>query len=251
MRVRSPASPALSATTSGCVLHVVAARDPRLRVRIAVREQLTFAGDDERVALRRRRGCDRPCATALRGSAGRPASRRASSFRRTATIAVGRRSSSTEKREIRTPSIVEALRAGHASRSACRAGSRRSAAPFSSRSVSSLNSGNCKTKFLRMRSCCHCCKAGLLQVGGDRLEDVDAAGDVQLDLLGHLAGDVQVAQDDRLLGAGAQRIRPTRRRSRAAARRPPPPSAARSGWKSWSLRRNEAVYRCFRSTARS
>ena len=37
--------------TSGWLLHVVAAGDARLRRRVAVREQLAVAGDDQRVAL--------------------------------------------------------------------------------------------------------------------------------------------------------------------------------------------------------
>ena len=45
-------------------------------------------------------------------------------------------------------------------------------------------------------------EACLLQVGGYRFEDLDAADHVQLDLLGRAAGDVDVPLDDGLLGAG-------------------------------------------------
>jgi hypothetical protein len=48
-------------------------------------------------------------------------------------------------------------------------------------------------------------QAGLLKVGGDGVEDLDAAGDVELDLFGDAPGDVQVAVDDGLLRAAADR----------------------------------------------
>ena len=44
-------------------------------------------------------------------------------------------------------------------------------------------------------------EACLLQVGRHRFENVHTAGDVQLDLLGHLARDIQVAENDRFLRA--------------------------------------------------
>jgi hypothetical protein len=47
-------------------------------------------------------------------------------------------------------------------------------------------------------------EAGLLQIGADGLENLHAAGNVQLDLFSHLAGNVEVADDNSLLGAAPQ-----------------------------------------------
>ena len=143
--------------------HVVAARHARLRVGIAVREQLALVGDDERVALRRRRGCGRPSATALRGSTGRRAS--------PARIVVEpnrddrRRQKIVVDRERRHENAldVERLPSRARSPSAFRGGSRRSAAPFSSSSVSSLNSGNSQDEVLEDAVLLPPLKAGLLR----------------------------------------------------------------------------------------
>ncbi len=79
------------------------------------------------------------------------------SLRRTATTAVGRRSSSTENRDISAPSMVTPSDPGTLT-----VGRPRLldtvGRPSSSSSVSSRYSGNSSTKFLRMRSCCHGCR---------------------------------------------------------------------------------------------
>ncbi len=56
-----------------------------------------------------------------------------------------------------------------------------------------------------MRSCCAAVEAGVLQVGGERLEELGVGRDVAADFLGGARGDVQVAGDDRVARAALER----------------------------------------------
>ena len=57
-------------------------------------------------------------------------------------------------------------------------------------------------------------EAGVLQVGGERLEEIGVAGDVAADFSGGARGDVDVAGDDRVAGAALERDDRDRRRRR-------------------------------------
>ena len=75
-------------------------------------------------------------------------------LRRSARTDVGNRSSSTEKRDISAPSMFTPSDPGTLTVGGLRLLDT-VARPFSSSSVSSRYSGNSRTKFLRIRSCCH------------------------------------------------------------------------------------------------
>ena len=150
---RPRASPA-TCWTSGVVAHVVAARHTRLRIRVAMRQQQAFVGDDERIPW---------SPTRMRSTIRHIASRFKSPDEPSAALAVvetdgddrGRQQVVVD-REARHQRALDgdALRSGHADSGVPRRLDTMGR-PFSSSSVSSRYSGNSSTKFLRMRSCCH------------------------------------------------------------------------------------------------
>ena len=58
---------------------------------------------------------------------------------------------------------------------------------------------------MRIRSCWRWVEAGVLQIGGERLQQLGVGDDVAADFLGGAGGDVLVAGDDRFAGAALQR----------------------------------------------
>ena len=89
-----------------------------------------------------------------------------------------------------------------------------------------------------MRSCCAAVEAGVLQVGGERLEQLGVGDDVAADFLGGAGGDVLVAVDHRLAGAALQREDRDDAVGDAAAR---PPRSARSSAKRVAMWRTRSV----------
>ena len=128
--------------TSGCAAHVVAARDARFRVRVAVREQLAFVGDDERVAvLADANAVDHPPHLFEVQPADEPAAAVAvhepnRDDRRRQQVVVDREARhqrAVDVRRLPSPGRVDGGRAERLDTIGC---------PLSSSSVSSLNSGN-------------------------------------------------------------------------------------------------------------
>ena len=100
-----------------------------------------------------------------------------------------------------------------------------------------------------MRSCCHCVEAGVLQVGGERLEQLGVGDDVAADFLGGARGDVQVAvrRPTRGCRAGARGSRRCRRRAAAATAASASSSAKRVAM--WRIRIAMRQFRLARSVS--
>ena len=135
---------------------------------VAVREQLAFAGDDERVALLADADAvDHPPHLLEVQTADEPPVAVRVSLRRTATMAVGSRSSSTEKRDISAPSMSTPSEPGTVTRGRAEAARDRGPAVFVEQRQL-LELGELEDEVLEDAILLPGLEAGLLQVGARR-----------------------------------------------------------------------------------
>ena len=220
---------ARAAANSGWRAHVARLRDERLLVGIAVRDQLAVGRDDQREAVvadadlidhpphfLEAELADEPAGglVQVRQRGWRRPTSAAGLRRRGSATSTRRRSSSCASFGIADARLADAARRDHR------------AVLVEQRDLAEL--AELEHVVLENLILLALAEAGVLQVGGERLEQLGVGDDVAADFLGGAGRDVLVAVDDRVAGAALQREDRDRRRRRAAAPRRRRRAAARS-----------------------